>query len=77
MRVNYGLKLHLSEAGWNASWSVSWLIGRPGAGGIGTKTKSAPNFSWVGVRAELGNNFAFVIEVLLGLESTWPGGQVG
>ena len=55
------------------------LEGRPGAGGIGTKTNSAPNFSWVGVGvgAELGNNFAFVIEVLLGLESTWPGGQVG
>ena len=52
------------------------LEGRPGAGGIGTKTNSAPNFSWVGVGAELGNNFAFVIEVLLGLESTWPGGQV-
>ena len=31
--------------------------GRPGAGGIGTKTNSAPNCCWdgVGVEAELGN----------------------
>ena len=34
------------------------LGGRPGAGGIGTKTNSAPNFGWVGVElgAELGND---------------------
>ena len=64
-----GSKVLLREDSWSAGWA--------GAGGIGTKTNSAPNFSWVGVGAELGNDFAFVIEVLLGLESTWPGGQVG
>ena len=48
VRVNCGLKVLLWEAGWSA--------GRPGAGGIGTKTNSAPNCSWVGVGvgAELG-----------------------
>ena len=52
------------------------LEGRPGAGGIGTKTNSAPNFSWVGVGAELGNNFAFEVEVNLSLNYTFTGGWV-
>ena len=50
--------------------SVFWLkitslegraIGRRGAGGMGTKTNSAPNFSWVWVWAELGNNLEVCI----------------
>ena len=45
--VFFGLKVLLWEAGWSA--------GRLGAGGIGTKTNSAPNLSWVWVWAELGN----------------------
>ena len=59
MKVNCGLKVLL--------WEVGRSAGRPGAGGIGTKTNSAPNFSWVGVGvgAELGNNFAFEVEVNL------------
>ena len=45
LSVNCGLKVLL--------WGPA---GRPGAGGIGTKTNSAPNCSWVGVGvwAELG-----------------------
>ena len=48
--VFFGLKVLLWEAGWMAGW--------PGAGGIGTKTNSAPNLSWVWVWAELGNKKA-------------------
>ena len=46
MVVNCGLKV------------IFWEAFRPDAGGIGTKTNSAPNCSWVGVGvwAELGND---------------------
>ena len=37
-------------------WEDGRMAGRAGAGGIGTKTNSAPNSSWVGVGAELGKN---------------------
>ena len=47
MIVICGLKVLLWEAGSSA--------GRLGAGGIGTKTNSAPNLSLVWVWAELGN----------------------
>jgi len=35
-----------------------WEAGRLGAGGIGTKTNSAPNLSWVWLWAELDKNQA-------------------
>ena len=47
LSVNCGLKVLLWEAGQPA--------GQAGAGGVVTKTNSAPNCSWVGVGAELGN----------------------
>ena len=61
LSVNCGLKVLLWEAGRPAR--------RPGAGGIGTKTNSAPNCSWVG--AELGNKCYFVVKVISGLENTY------
>ena len=56
LSVNCGLKVLLWEAGRPARRPAGRPAGRPGAGGIGTKTNSAPNLSWVGVGAELGNN---------------------
>ena len=55
LSVNCGLKVLLWEAG---RPTAGRSVGRPGAGGIGTKTNSAPNCSWVGVGvwAELGKN---------------------
>ena len=50
----FWLKVLHSEAGQHASWSVGWLVGQLGVGGIGNKTNSAPNCCWVGVGAELG-----------------------
>ena len=44
LSVNCGLKVLL------------WEACRPGAGGIGIQTNSAPNCSWVGIGAELGKN---------------------
>ena len=57
IRMYCGLKVLLWEAGRPARRQVGRSVGRPGAGGIGTKTNSAPNCSWVGVGvwAELGN----------------------
>ena len=64
-----GLKVLLWEAGRPAR--------RPGAGGIGTKTNSAPNCSWVGVGvwAELGNKLILVLPFKTDTERHMPSGD--